>query len=225
MSTVDFVVVIVMILSILLAVLRGFTREVLTIVAWVGAIFAVIWGLPLIRPVVQGMFADATTADIAGGAFLGILTLVILSLISHQIGKAVKKSGLGPVDRSLGGVFGALRGAVLLCLIYILLESLLQPTLPSWLTEAKFQPWLASGAEKLKSILPPEMRDMLESKPEKPPTDTGVPTETPPEKPGDKAGEPERGYPSQERGDMERLIEKNEAGKTPPSEPETKPQP
>jgi membrane protein required for colicin V production len=219
MSTVDFVVFVVMALSIALSVLRGLVREILTLVAWTGAVFAVLYGLPIIRPIVRGMFANETTADIAGGAFLGILTLVLLSIAAHYIGKAIKKSGLTAVDRGLGAFFGAGRGALLLCLAYIFVQTLWAPDLPDWLKLAKSQPMLAQGADKVRDELPKNVQAMLEQKTE---DDTAkVKTEVPPEKPGDTddqdAGDakkpakpPAEGYKPRERSEMDNLIEKSD---------------
>ena len=235
MNSIDFIVVLLMVVSIAIAVLRGFTREVLTIAAWLGAILAVLYGLPLIRPVMQGLFQSPTMADVAGGAGLFFITLVILSLISNQIGKAVKKSGLGPIDRSLGAFFGAARGAVLLSLLYILIDNVA----PTYLEAAKFGPMLAQGADYLKSIAPPEfagipLKDIdkkheapvAPEKPdeEKPGSDKTEPASNkataplPPDKP---AAEPE-GYKLPERGDLDQLIQnavKQNMGKQDPTQP------
>jgi membrane protein required for colicin V production len=226
MSTVDFVVLIIMVLSIALAVLRGFVREVLTIVAWAGAVFAVLYGLPILKPVGRKLFADETTADIATGAFLGIMTLVLLSVAAHYFGKLIKKSGLTPVDRVLGAVFGAARAALLLCLAYVLIDTMSDNTPPAWMMAAKSQPYLAQGADKLMAALPPSVTDMLKSGKE---TDKDENTELPPEKPvgtgkgdtdDDTADTPDKGagYHETERDSMDKLIEKNEPAKANPKQ-------
>ncbi len=217
MSTVDFVVLVVMALSIALSVLRGLVREILTIVAWGGAIMAVIFGLPVLRPVGRSLFANETTADIATAAFLGILTLVVLSVGAHYVGKVIKRSGLGPVDRTLGAVFGAARGALLLCLAFIFIQTLWAPTLPDWLNDARSRPLLAKGADKVRDVLPQSIKDMLDKKTDD--DDAKVKTEVPPEKPDDagddtapkSAKPPAEGYKDDERGDMNKLIEQNDS--------------
>jgi membrane protein required for colicin V production len=154
MSTVDFFVVVVMILSVLLSVLRGFTREVLTIVGFVGSAVAVIYGLPIVGPMFEGMFKDPTTAKIAAGLALGLGTLIVISVISHQIAKGINKVGLGMVDRTLGIAFGAARAALVLCLMYIGIRWVSGGVMPVWITEAKSTPYIAQGSDKLVSILP-----------------------------------------------------------------------
>jgi membrane protein required for colicin V production len=219
MNTVDFLVIVIMILSIALAVLRGFTREVLTIIAWIGAALAVIFGLPIAQPLFEKMFESPSMAKIVAGTVLGLTTLVVLSLISNQIGKVIKRSGLGPVDRSLGAFFGAARGAILVCLIYILLESLMQP-LPPWVTQAKLDPLLAEGATYLKSIAPDEIAGLSVDKPEgivNDKNETEIPDASAP------TPAPGRGYRDKERNGMNDLLENSAPLPPPPPVPPTPP--
>jgi membrane protein required for colicin V production len=218
MNSVDFLVIVIMLLSILLAVMRGFTREVLTIVAWIGAALAVMFGLPVATPLFEKMFESPSMARIVAGAVLGLVTLIILSLISNQIGKAIKRSGLGPIDRSLGAFFGAARGAILVCLIYILLESLMQP-LPAWMEQAKLEPLLAEGADYLKSIAPSEIAGVLPNKAEDVLPNDKNETEVPDALPGAPLPpEPGHGYHDKERNGMNDLLD-NTAPLPPPPPP------
>jgi membrane protein required for colicin V production len=239
MNSVDFIAVLLMVVSIAIAVLRGFTREVLTIAAWLGAILAVLYGLPLIRPLMQRCFDSTTMADVAGGAGLFFITLIVLSLISNQIGKAVKKSGLGPVDRALGALFGAARGAVLLSLLYILIHSVAA----AYLDGSKFAPMMEKGADFLKNIAPPEFAGMplkdIDKKLEAPvapdkPEENAIIDKPAPPLPGNPAAPPPPdklpsqplGYKGNQRGDLDHLIqnaEKPGSNKQDPTNPAAKP--
>ncbi len=230
MSTVDFVVAVMMGLSILLAVLRGFTREVLTIIAFVGAVAAVVYGLPVARPVFRGMFEDQTTADIAAGALLGIVTLVVLSVISHRIAKSVNKAGLGMVDRTLGAGFGVLRAGLVLCILYIGLQWAYPEHLPDAVTEARSTPLIAKASGKLVAMLPESVQSEIKPSEDKDKkakaearddidkaTDTvkdakdAVIAPAPPEKPAEKPAEKpsDAGYDKSDRGSLDKLIQKD----------------
>ena len=76
---VDFFVLIIVFFSALIALIRGFAREFLGILGWVGAVFVTLYGLPYIRPVARNMVDNPIIADIGGGAFL----LSTHSLLSH----------------------------------------------------------------------------------------------------------------------------------------------
>src|SRR6516165_8008833 len=121
MTWVDIVVLGVLAISALLAFLRGFVREVLGIGAWVGAAAVALWGYPFARPRFEHWLSgspDLVTP--VTYATLGIVTLLVLLMISHWIGNLVRGSVLGGLDRTLGLVFGLVRGAVLVVVAYIL---------------------------------------------------------------------------------------------------------
>jgi membrane protein required for colicin V production len=133
----DIVVIAIVLISAVVAFLRGFVREVLTILGLVGASMTALTAGPKLAPGLEKWLTSDIPADdldgakmwgmipydIAAGFFayvgLFVITLVALSLISHWIAKSVHAVGLGPVDRSLGVVFGIGRAFVLIGLLYM----------------------------------------------------------------------------------------------------------
>jgi membrane protein required for colicin V production len=119
MTWVDLVIVAVLVVSALLAFMRGLVREVLGLGAWVGATFAGVWALPRVRPQFQDRLGGSPWVDPVAFAAVFIIALIVLLLISRWISAVVRGSPLGGVDRSLGLVFGLARGAALVILTYI----------------------------------------------------------------------------------------------------------
>jgi membrane protein required for colicin V production len=119
MTWVDLVALAVLAVSALLAFMRGLVREVLGIGAWIGAGAAAYFGLPLARPQAEAWFGHAYWVDPATFAAIFVVTLIVLMIVAHVIGRAVRTSPLGGLDRTLGLLFGLARGAVLLILAYI----------------------------------------------------------------------------------------------------------
>jgi membrane protein required for colicin V production len=119
MTWVDFAVVGVVTVSALLAFMRGLVREVLGIGAWVGAGAASVWGLPLVRPQFHQWFGTSPWADPIAFVAIFVVALIALMLVAHAIGRVVRGSPLGGLDRTLGLVFGLVRGAALVILAYI----------------------------------------------------------------------------------------------------------
>jgi membrane protein required for colicin V production len=107
---VDWIVVTIVVLSAGLAWMRGFVRELLSIGGWITAGFATLFGLPLARPFANEKIGDPLFADIAAGVVIFVAALIVCSIIGHFISKRVQGSMLGPVDRSLGLLFGLARG-------------------------------------------------------------------------------------------------------------------
>jgi len=120
MTWVDLVALAVLAISALLAFMRGLVREVLGIGAWIGAGAAAYLGLPLARPQVHAWFGDVYWADPATLAVIFIVSLIVLMIVAHAIGRVVRRSPLGGLDRTLGLLFGLARGAVVLVLAYII---------------------------------------------------------------------------------------------------------
>ena len=119
MTWVDLVVLAVLAVSALLAFMRGLVHEILGLGAWLGAAFVATWGLPAARPRAQAWFGNSAWVDPVAFGALFLVTLIILMLVSRWISRIVRASPLGGVDRTLGLVFGLVRGAALVVAAYI----------------------------------------------------------------------------------------------------------
>ena len=126
MTWVDLVVLAVLLLSALLAFSRGLVREVLSLAAWVGAIFIAIWALPRMRPQVQQWFGESPWVDPVAFAIVFIVSLIVLAIIARLLSGLVRASPIGGLDRTLGLVFGLARGAALVVLAYIIGQMVVQ---------------------------------------------------------------------------------------------------
>jgi len=132
--------------------------EVLSIAGWGGAALVTLWTFNDAKTYLRQYIQMQLLADILTGAAIFIVALVVFSTISHMLARAVKGSALSAVDRSLGFLFGIVRGAVLVCLAYLLLTWVFPETRrPPWLENARMLPWVQAGAEYLKSLVPQEM--------------------------------------------------------------------
>ena len=122
---VDLGVAVVLLVSAFFAFARGFVHEILSVIGWVGAIFAAIYGLPYVKPHARDLIEMELIADVAAGAFVFLITLLVLSLLTGAIARRVKDSSLNALDRALGFLFGLARGAVLVSLVFIAAEWIL----------------------------------------------------------------------------------------------------
>ncbi len=131
----DIIVLIVLFGSVLIAFFRGFIREVLTIFGIVGGILASYIGGPVLVPLMNDMmgvvegadpvkyFGPITDVVVATGLAYAVVLItfsILFSVAGHYISKSAKKLGLGALDRTLGVVFGLVRGVLVLGIMYIL---------------------------------------------------------------------------------------------------------
>ena len=169
-SITDIAVIGLVLISGLLALARGFVREVLSIVAWILAAVGVLTLLPRVREPVRAYFKDTLDvketiiADVSAGAVIFIVILVILSLAAAFISRRVQSSDIGTLDRSLGFLFGLLRGAFIVCLAYLMLIQFIPPKdHPKWIKEAKTLPALEYGSTMLVQVSPKFISGGLET--------------------------------------------------------------
>jgi len=152
---VDLIVLGILLVSALISFARGFSHEILTYGAFIGSVFVMLLGVPFLQPHMMQFIKTEWLAAILSSAVLFIGSMVIFTLIIHRISGAIRKTSLSGLDRTLGFGIGALRGALIVCLVYLPLAWLWpQEKQPSWLMEAKTRPFVVVGAEWLKGMLP-----------------------------------------------------------------------
>lgn len=93
---------------------------------------------------------------LAGFAAVFILVLVGLSVVAMMASKLVKIAGLGVVDRVLGGIFGLVRGALVVLILVLLAGLTSLPRQPAW-RNALLGNALEASAGYVKTWLPAEL--------------------------------------------------------------------
>jgi len=151
---VDLLVIAVILVSAGFAIFRGFVAETLSIFAWAVAAFASLYLGAYATPLFTGMMS-LLLARLAAYVFVFLAVLIPLSFASARFSESVKKSAIGPLDRSLGGVFGVVRGLIVLGMCYLLL-CLMQPPSrqPAWITHAWTYPLVQDTSDVLLSLVP-----------------------------------------------------------------------
>lgn len=221
-TAVDIVVAVVLLGSAGFAFMRGFVHEVLAIAAWVGAALAALYGFQYVQPLARQYIGSALVADIAAGAALFLVTLLVLSMITKAAADRVRRSALNSVDSSLGFAFGLVRGALLVCLAHLLI-TMISETPPSWLAEARSYPWLERGAGILRDLAPDnfgsaqgqarqmskEAKDVMQAEQTLRKYIAPQPA-APAAKEAETGAKPAQGYDKESRSQLDRLIQANQ---------------
>jgi membrane protein required for colicin V production len=151
----DIVLLVVMLVSGLLAMVRGFMREVLSITAWLLAAAATLYAYAKLLPFAKQYFNNDIVAAVAvvGGVFL--VTLLVVSVLTVRISDMVLDSRVGALDRTLGFLFGLARGFFLVLIAFVFLNWLVdQKSQPKWITDAKSLTVLKTAGDSLRQMLP-----------------------------------------------------------------------
>lgn len=173
----DYIVLSIIVVSGLLALLRGFVRELFSLVAWVGAYFIGTKFYGPAVPLVQDYIKSDRVAEWAAIAIVFTVVLILLSIAGYFVSGFIKGKALTIIDRSLGFLYGLLRGALIVSLVYLGAVMILWPDMdeavsktrteenekrnepPDFLLKARTRPLLSYGARTLMLLVPKEMID------------------------------------------------------------------
>lgn len=179
----DYVVIGVVLFSAITALFSGFVSEVLSLVKWAVTYFLAVRFSYLAKPLVLKYVKSQSAADDI--AIIGVfgLVFILLTIACDMLVSKIQKSPLTGIDRTLGFIFGVARGALIVCLFYLVFTYVMWPDLdkqpvktaateqvagqadsqpekppaPAWLMNAKTRPWVAKGAHVLKGMIPFEI--------------------------------------------------------------------
>jgi membrane protein required for colicin V production len=147
-------------ISVVLGLLRGLLKEVLSLVAYASAFLAAIWW----GPTVAEWFTQWISQPFVSMAlaYLGVFIAVLLSIgmINMTLAALLSKTGLTPADHGLGAMFGLLRGVLFVLVLVILAGYTPLPEEPWW-KNAMFSKQVVSAVQQIKLKLPPPVNDWL----------------------------------------------------------------
>lgn len=155
LTLLDIGLLVVMLISGILAMVRGFMREILSIAAWLIAAGVTLYGYARVEVYVRDYVSnDLLAKGIAiGGLFL--VTLLVVSLFTVKISDLVLDSRVGALDRSLGFLFGLARGLIIMVVAFLFFAWLVPAkSQPDWVTGARSRVVLQATGDWLLSMLP-----------------------------------------------------------------------
>ena len=158
----DILLLSVMLVSGILAMIRGFMREVLSIAAWGAAAVATILLYGRLLPIAKANISSdlVATAAVVGGVFL--ITLLVVSIVTVRISDMVLDSRIGALDRTLGFLFGLGRGLIIVVVAFVFFAWLVPPgKQPEGVRNAKSRVVLENTGEWLQALLPQDMDNYL----------------------------------------------------------------
>lgn len=207
----DIGILVVILLSAVIALVRGCVHELLSLVSWIGAAAATVYGIEYVIPYARELTTIQPLADIGAGVVIFLVVLIILSIITRILSRRIQNSSMGALDRSLGMIYGVARGAVLVCIAWLAITFVVpRDEIPEWITEARSLPLVETGAAWIATLVPEDFM------PEDLPDQTeltgqiiqGVDQLIP--KPKDSADDDVSGYKDDERSDLQRLLESSQ---------------
>jgi uncharacterized membrane protein required for colicin V production len=168
MSKFDLAFLVVIGLSAIMGLVRGITKEILSLVSWVGAVVMSYILFPLTQHIARTHITNPMLADGVTILAIFLIFLIVLTLVSHFFSSMIRQSALSGVDRSLGFGYGILRAFIVLFIFELVISCLwLRAEHPDMIKEARFANFMYKGSDILYTVLPSNAREWIKSLQEK----------------------------------------------------------
>jgi membrane protein required for colicin V production len=180
-TVLDIFLLVVMLISGLLAMIRGFMREVLSIAAWGVAALVTVYMFPRTSAIAQQYVGNEMASK--GVAVIGVflVTLLVISVITVRISDMILDSRVGALDRTLGFLFGLARGFLIVVIAYAFFDWFVPAKKPDWIQNSKSLVALKDSGDWLKSTLPDDPEGLI-NKIRKPKPENQEPLDSGPER-------------------------------------------
>lgn len=165
LSFFDTILILLLFLSAFFAMLRGFTRETLSILSWAFAALAsfVSYTNNETRLLASNLLQPDWLAYSLLVGITFIVVLIVSAFLSSKISKLVLKSNIGILDRIFGIFFGILRGYILILVFFIASTWFFSDNEPAWLAESIFYDYLELSKDRVYSYLPDNPSELIDS--------------------------------------------------------------
>lgn len=156
MNWVDLIIFAIIVISALISLVRGFVKESISLASWVVAGFIALRYFTALADLLEPYIESPTIRNGTGFAILFVCSLIVGAVINFMASQLVSKTGLSGTDKSLGVVFGAARGIIIVIML-VLLAGLTPMPSESWWNESTMVEYFASMASWIKDILPDDV--------------------------------------------------------------------
>jgi membrane protein required for colicin V production len=143
--------------------MRGFVQEVLSLLSWVLAVFAIRFLHTDLTALLYNFIPTPRGAALLAFALLLLIPYAGMKLIAGRAGKLTRSSVLGPIDRVLGFGFGAVKGVIIVVMAFSVLvlgyDSVWGSTgRPTWITTARTYPFVNASADAMVRLIDERQR-------------------------------------------------------------------
>ena len=165
MTSFDYIVLFIIGVAAIGGFMRGFVQEILSLAAWILALFAIHYMHTNLTVFLFGLVGTARGAALLAFALLLLIPYAGMKLIAGRLGETSRSSILGPFDRVLGFGFGTIKGGIVVVMAFSLLvlgyDSIWGPLgRPVWITNAKVYPAVNKGSDMLVQLINEQRREI-----------------------------------------------------------------
>ncbi len=158
MNWVDYLIIGIILISAGISVVRGFIKEVLSLVSWAVALWVAVMFYAHLASLLTSYIDTATLRFFIAFIILFIVTLILGALVNHLISQLVEKTGLSGTDRALGVMFGILRGVAIVTILVLVAGVTPMPS-DNWWQDSLLLQHFEDLAVWVKQLLPADVAD------------------------------------------------------------------
>ena len=148
----DWVIIVILAVSTLLSLWRGFVKEALSLLGWVAAFVVAHLFVDQLALQLSAAISNVTGRYVAAYAMLFVSTLVVFTLVVKVATSLVRAAGLSVLDRVLGTIFGFARGVILILVAAYVIKQLVSPQDQQWLHQSVLMPHLNMLADWVQTV-------------------------------------------------------------------------
>ena len=156
MTVVDVILIVVIFLSALFSLIRGFVKESISLATWVIAIWLAATFAPKLADVLPMSIESEAVRQAIGFGVLFILSLVVGAVVNMLVSQVVKKTGLSTADRVFGVAFGVLRGGLII-VVFVVIGGMTPLPESDWWQSSVLLQWFESAAIMIQQYLPEDL--------------------------------------------------------------------
>ncbi len=160
MIWVDYILLVIIAVSALLSLWRGFMKEALSLVSWIAALWIGMLFFYDLARVMRDWIETPTIRNVVAFGLLFIATLLVGGLVNFLAGQLISRTGLTSTDRILGVIFGVARGVVVVAVLVMLAGLTTVPEDPWW-QESMLLEYFQDVALWLRSFLPADIAERI----------------------------------------------------------------
>ena len=149
----DYVIIAIIVLSVGISFVRGFIREILSILGWIVVFWVSIAYYDKVANLFTPIITNQNARQIISFILLFVSMLAVVLLVNYFVSKTILRSGFDTTDRILGVFFGFIRG-ILLVSVLLLLAKLTYVTQSQWWNDSAIIPKFEPIVEWFQSLLP-----------------------------------------------------------------------
>lgn len=160
MTLVDIAILVIVFVSLSIGLARGFIREVLSLFSWLGALWIAYTQAAAAAGYLENHITQLPFRVVIAFAVIFIVSLILFSIVSHLLYRLLAIAGISGIDRSLGLLFGLLRGVVIVALL-IVVAAFMDFTSKPWWQESMLVDYFDPVIELISALLPVDLANYM----------------------------------------------------------------